>query len=224
MPVRLYVSIHASAREATLRNCQPNMRAQFQSTPPRGRRQGAALSRLPGKRFNPRLREGGDSPPALRCVLSGVSIHASAREATNGVLKSDVLRMFQSTPPRGRRLRLRFLRWRCWQFQSTPPRGRRQISPPPATLETWFQSTPPRGRRPGLICRRGTSAVFQSTPPRGRRPPSIHKPATPHVFQSTPPRGRRPTRSHRLTARGRFNPRLREGGDLPCRPFLQPEF
>ena len=79
-----FISIHASAREATaVRWCLSPM--------------------LPY--FNPRLREGGDFLLALDVRSSvQISIHASAREATNG---KQILRRasneFQSTPPRGRR-------------------------------------------------------------------------------------------------------------------------
>ena len=98
------VSIHASAREATLANASLLFDSQFQSTPPHGRRQrwdyltlrrrcfnprlrtgGDILSWLDLRyrdRFNPRLRTGGDGSLGLSKVISIVSIHASAREAT----------------------------------------------------------------------------------------------------------------------------------------------
>ena len=57
----------------------------FQSTPPRGRRLTAAdCIRCPQIYFNPRLREGGDTHPHYRMpVYRAISIHASAREATD---------------------------------------------------------------------------------------------------------------------------------------------
>ena len=104
--IHIIISIHASAREATLLACLDLYSYQiFQSTPPRGRRRtdgGYWESDLiqfqstppRGRRhclrkgfhdfihdFNPRLREGGDS------MLSRISF----------------CRVFQSTPPRGRR-------------------------------------------------------------------------------------------------------------------------
>ncbi len=124
------------------------------------------------------------------------------------------LRLFQSTPPRGRRLGRAAIalpegdvsihastreatwqpRWRTW-------------------MGTGFQSTPPRGRRPTWRIWAGATLAFQSTPPRGRRLDyaldgywlsrvSIHastREATRArrtrgdgcMFQSTPPRGRR---------------------------------
>ena len=80
----LQVSIHASAREATISQLRSShITKRFQSTPPRGRRPVLILAlsishtvsihasareattrpscaRFPSKRFNPRLREGGD--------------------------------------------------------------------------------------------------------------------------------------------------------------------
>ena len=80
------ISIHASAREATViwRYC--NGDPEFQSTPPRGRR------RQPVS-------------PSYGCQY--ISIHASAREATELCTLSDNSKKFQSTPPRGRRQALR---------------------------------------------------------------------------------------------------------------------
>ena len=106
----LWISIHASAREATFPNQSLAPCIQFQSTPPRGRRH-KCISNLHGQfYFNPRLREGGDVPgvdrnssvfdfnPRLReggdedgmeVYLSEIhiSIHASAREATALITK-----------------------------------------------------------------------------------------------------------------------------------------
>ena len=55
--------------------------------------------------FNPRLREGGDQ---------------------FAVIGSYVIKGFQSTPPRRRRLLHIFKNWNIKRFQSTPPRRRRQ--------------------------------------------------------------------------------------------------
>ena len=54
--------------------------------------------------FNPRLREGGDGSTGGKDRRNGaISIHASAREATSSTSTSLSLKVFQSTPPRGRR-------------------------------------------------------------------------------------------------------------------------
>ena len=100
------VSIHASAREATTISDFAFSALTFQSTPPHGRRQFIAFHArlcpivsihasareatptlrpevLRPRRFNPRLRTGGDRPtPTTHQVHLTVSIHASAREAT----------------------------------------------------------------------------------------------------------------------------------------------
>ena len=76
------ISIHASAREATIFRCP-----------------------TPGhNHFNPRLREGGD------CLVAPVQV---------------IFVLFQSTPPRGRRLMPMCHYLEQHIFQSTPPRGRR---------------------------------------------------------------------------------------------------
>ena len=76
------VSIHASAREATRQLLIPSQQH---------------------RSFNPRLRAGGDDGLGAGARLDLVSIHASAREATSFVRLPFFLRLFQSTPPRGRR-------------------------------------------------------------------------------------------------------------------------
>ena len=77
------ISIHASAREATPLKNKPDKSLKFQSTPPRGRRHKTHLTLRLLCYFNPRLREGGDRPPALAADYQSISIHASAREATS---------------------------------------------------------------------------------------------------------------------------------------------
>ncbi|CAO3447712.1 hypothetical protein [Azospirillum argentinense] len=107
-PSRLRVSIHASAQEATPASSALSAKVLFQSTPPRRRRPQVSTSCCCPPRFNPRLRAGGDAVDLQVERALGVSIHASAQEAT-------LLSAHQSSP--------------CPAFQSTPPRRRR---PPPA--------------------------------------------------------------------------------------------
>ena len=83
--IKLTISIHASAKEATW-NGQTMLNSDVD--------------------FNPRLREGGDgfywSKHCKRCLIS---IHASAKEATfEHLLYVLDEHIFQSTPPRRRRL------------------------------------------------------------------------------------------------------------------------
>ena len=124
----------------------------------------------------------------------GVSIHASAWEATAARLADGAeIALFQSTPPRGRRHLS--TAWgqllRCFN-----PRLRvgGDVDAVEALTEAiLFQSTPPRGRRPAQLRSRPARLpiLFQSTPPRGRRLPSVPPQAALYGFQSTPPRGRR---------------------------------
>ena len=104
-----YISIHASAKEATYK----------------------AVLDFVTKNFNPRLREGGDGTVYWPDCLSGkfqstpprrrrrdkstltvgsalISIHASAKEATFAAqLAASQASQFQSTPPRRRRPQIR---------------------------------------------------------------------------------------------------------------------
>ena len=123
--------------------------------------------------------------------------------------------MFQSTPPHGERLGVRFLFGGQRLFQSTPPHGER---PTYVTLiATVFLCFNPRPRMGSdQLTRDGVRFdAFQSTPPHGERPDgrsssrqpirvSIHAPAwgatrlldnqapITQTFQSTPPHGERP--------------------------------
>ena len=167
----------------------------FQSTPPRGRRRLDPPCPVRYRTcFNPRLRVGGDTNARTIVVGLEVSIHASAWEAT--FLRNFFVRLilFQSTPPRGRRLyhaektyyvtgvSIHASAWEAtttanyrgkdkYEFQSTPPRGRRLLVLPALSNRHMFQSTPPRGRRRSAFVVALSGAEFQSTPPRGRRLP-----------------------------------------------------
>ena len=78
------VSIHASAREATCPfSCAP-YRSTFQSTPPRGRRRSFSTNHkaIAVVSIHASAREATDLVAKMNQV-AGVSIHASAREATD---------------------------------------------------------------------------------------------------------------------------------------------
>ena len=167
------VSIRASAREATL-DTVSGLPADVVSIRASAREATSARPRrLSGnRRFNPRLRAGGDdqsvvagvtgkefqsAPPRGRrlgqCIPfrlgEDVSIRASAREATGVTCASSRAEgKFQSAPPRGRRLLSSFSHHDPQEFQSAPPRGRRQEQINDAIDSDMFQSAPPRGRRP----------------------------------------------------------------------------
>ena len=76
------VSIHASARDATLKSAP-------------------AFVIVPG--FNPRVREGRDDRLLHPLDMPPVSIHASARDATGSPCFLSPMERFQSTRPRGTR-------------------------------------------------------------------------------------------------------------------------
>ena len=212
----IYVSIHASAREATWCWRKSDRWNRFQSTPPHGRRpqfQVHAGQRL--CRFNPRLRTGGDLHKGHVARQTQVSIHASAREATYARPLLFNVSKFQSTPPHGRRPSTR--RWTgsmLW-FQSTPPHGRRH----PEAVETALTESVSIH----ASAREATPAPAEESP---TEPVSIHasaREATPLEklvkvrkvrFQSTPPHGRRPWTSAGSRELASFNPRLRTGGDF----------
>ena len=75
------ISIHASAREATIGTITYTAYDMiFQSTPPRGRRRpGALQTHKPSPNFNPRLREGGD-PNCRTSTTSAVYFNPRLRE------------------------------------------------------------------------------------------------------------------------------------------------
>ena len=103
----LLVSIHASARDATLfRRPRPNRHARFNPRVREGRDPTGAMSRTTTARFNPRVREGRDVDGYLHGARHRlVSIHASARDATRAVRPAARREHgFQSTRPRGTRL------------------------------------------------------------------------------------------------------------------------
>ncbi len=230
----------------------------FQSTPPHGRRRDAASEPPALASFNPRLRTGGDPRLPHPTAPGRVSIHASAREATrptdtslnappsfNPRLRTGgdlaptsprgMVKLFQSTPPHGRRPVRHEKDDDYHVFQSTPPHGRRLWVPTEPSVPTGFN---PRLRTGGdyLDPLVGTTLTrFQSTPPHGRRRTarrsSRHSlsfnprlrtggdedgwrvPVKGSWFQSTPPHGRRPIAATPVAGLPCFNPRLRTGGD-----------
>ena len=131
--------------------------------------------------------------PSLRNLRHGVSIRASAREATRSLKAVSFTcpcfnprlrtggdsawhefgapKVFQSAPPHGRRHELHpSVLWIRRTFQSAPPHGRRRAGTTPGRSPTTFQSAPPHGRR--RVPPQGSATRplrFQSAPPHGRR-------------------------------------------------------
>ena len=171
-PVRR-VSIHASAREATIEDW----------------RQSPVVNS-----FNPRLRTGGDLCRGRgRIWAAPVSIHASAREATwlrhadpplvggfNPRLRTggDADYDYRGAWKAGFNPRLRtggdfalaeidVDPWPVSIHASAREATSDASSPEPDKCR--FQSTPPHGRRPSRLLRSPKKRRFQSTPPHGRR-------------------------------------------------------
>ena len=122
--------------------------------------------------------------------------------------------MFQSTPPRGRRLRQPVYQTGQHKFQSTPPRGRRRSC---QAVNCWIRSFNPRLREGGdslSPSRPPAVACFNPRLREGGDVTEIIGLCRCQVFQSTPPRGRRRDQFEFDKLIVRFNPRLREGGDM----------
>ena len=149
------ISIHAPARGATsMAAMGTTLGNGFQSTLPRGERLVKPCCLKYPFNFNPRSREGSDKRhsrnmfetidfnPRSRegsdlhrfrhvLVVVGISIHAPARGATFGTLRSiPAASLFQSTLPRGERLLCGANLKLVIQFQSTLPRGERRNTQP----------------------------------------------------------------------------------------------
>ena len=135
--------------------------------------------------------------PKFDFPIYTISIHASVWEATDFY---DTYNTFNYDP--NPRLRMggdkKYVSLPKQEkiFQSTPPYGRR---PNPYDLyhlpNPWFQSTPPYGRRPFIDF--GLYILIKNFNPRLRMGGDRYvgqRPMPYDVFQSTPPYGRRPKR------------------------------
>ena len=88
-------------------------------------------------------------PVSSKLLFHLISIHASAREATRyGIIKWMEFYISIHASAREATPVCRSPAALCRIFQSTPPRGRRQYSLTSSGVGGAFQSTPPRGRRP----------------------------------------------------------------------------
>ncbi len=117
------ISIHAPSRERpdTIRHSDDWFT--FQSTLPRGSDFNSFQCLPAANHFNPRSLAGATNPANLISFIQDISIHAPSRERLIRNLLLIILRLFQSTLPRGSDSRLH--NFACWQslFQSTLPRG-----------------------------------------------------------------------------------------------------
>ena len=99
--------------------------------------------------FNPRSRVGNDGRDAYDDYMTQISIHVPAWGTTRDCMKMKQSSLFQSTFPRGERLRSLLRYSESKLFQSTFPRGERQkLELELDNLLHKFQSTFPRGERP----------------------------------------------------------------------------
>ncbi len=121
------ISIHAPARGATPHH-SPLLSSGLYFNP-RSREGSDVLERvfMPITfYFNPRSREGSDFYGKTHTKQNAhISIHAPARGATTSGDAKQVPSIFQSTLPRGERLRTTRWMGRAKRFQSTLPRGER---------------------------------------------------------------------------------------------------
>ena len=215
----LKVSIHASAREATatiprpparFRRFNPRLRTGgdlcaractgcpcgFQSTPPHGRRPvNLRAQRRISRSFNPRLRTGGDASRTALCGrITLVSIHASAREATEG--DTGAVERGGVSIHASAREATSHSSWLMSfvEFQSTPPHGRRLRPTVPGDPDSL--SFNPRLRTGGDMSPRKTiqQLVHVSIHASAREATAVSLFFEPRI--------------------GRFNPRLRTGGDI----------
>ena len=164
----------------------------FQSTPPRGRRLLAqAAQGFPRSvSIHASAREA-TKRADKKSLMNEVSIHASAREATSSSKFAIIFLLFQSTPPRGRRLKCRIPGSTHICFNPRLREGGDEAVRCILLLICRFQSTPPRGRRLAfrLICQ--GVRCFNPRLREGGDPYTIVGIRTVSQFQSTPPRGRR---------------------------------
>ena len=149
-----------------------------------------------------------------------VSIHASAREATDILEILIHIHKFQSTPPRGRRLP--WLRKRRHGLLVSIHASAREATAVGANGGVTVWRFNPRLREGGDkrgACPSGSAmdvSIHASAREAPRRIPEQQR--MQGAFQSTPPRGRRRGVHRKVWIRFPcFNPRLREGGDWSAR-------
>jgi len=190
-----FVSIHAPAWGATLgEEGQGGSNLWFQSTPPRGGRQGHII-RHPRWRscFNPRPRVGGDELRAAKRIIAD---------------------QFQSTPPRGGRPGREGLPGPASMFQSTPPRGGRPYGPTGGATEPLVSIHAPAWGATSAEASPGRSTVcFNPRPRVGGDTVATHAIASGRVSIHAPAWGATSIRHISRCECERFNPRPRVGGD-----------
>ena len=167
-----------------------------------------------------------------------ISIHAPAWGATLPACPQACPAAFQSTRPRGARLRVCNNLYHLLHFNPRARVGRDSIGITTSEADAVFQSTRPRGARLDAPAFGDFHGAFQSTRPRdimwrsavdfnprarvGRDSPSIAVFPKLPLFQSTRPRGARQKSNITKGITRNFNPRARVGRDDSCRPSVLP--
>ena len=195
--------------------------AEFQSTHPRGVRRRSITLSSKSVSFNPRTREGCDVSATSARFCSAVSIHAPARGATH-LDVSPPLRHQRFNPRTREGCDASRVKQAVRGYVSihAPARGATHDLPT-ARRAPAFQSTHPRGVRHG--CGHGwrqTSCVSIHAPARGAT--RLHKVPSQALRVSihAPARGATTRLIYYTITKQSFNPRTREGCDLPVRSFL----
>ena len=143
------VSIHASARDATVASVAYSLYMMFQSTRPRGTRLCSSATRQDRQCFNPRVREGRD--PFVNLTDAAVPL-------------------FQSTRPRGTRRQLISTPTPMARCFNPRVREGRDSRPPAAMVSAiCFNPRVREGRDYILVNACNVKIKFQSTRPRGTR-------------------------------------------------------
>ena len=234
----MHISIHASAKEATLCSSfwhakkfdfNPRLReggdqaiagvnynmAIFQSTPPRRRRLNESGLYSLIFDFNPRLREGGDS--GKKCKLYSILyFNPRLREGGDHKLPAQHRAMRISIHASAKEATyLSPVHHLCLPYFNPRLREGGDHRHQPRYL-IYMEISIHASAKEATVSSKILALTyrFQSTPPRRRRHSLGNGVFFNDIFQSTPPRRRR--RAERGQAGGiwDFNPRLREGGDL----------
>ena len=189
----------------------------FQSTHPRGVRPAAAIrANRNRRRFNPRTRVGCDAPELAANAAASFNPRTRVGCDRSPVVCAKMARLFQSTHPRGVRLRRR--RSDGYAGISFNPRTRVGCDTCRASSTCWRASFNPRTRVGCDVRSRMPSPMASCFNPRTRVGCdrfSFSVSSIPERFQSTHPRGVRLTLSETLGVElGGFNPRTRVGCDM----------
>ena len=108
------------------------------------------------------------------------------------------------------------------EFQSTLPRRKRHAARHILPDTAQFQSTLPRRKRRETLYQDSDIRLFQSTLPRRKRQHIHISRQLKHRFQSTLPRRKRRHQSACRRQTSDFNPRFREGSDVPVCRIVHP--